>query len=260
MHTHFLPKRFAFMATSLLVVMTCHAAPSIQRATDPSTGGTVILTVNPGPGAQAYAVEEALTGAAWPVVISDGGVFDTYSGKIKWGPFVDGLERSFSYTLAGTDQTVNAVATVNADGTQEFTAGGAVTLGPLLSTFDGWRLSHFGYAQLQEFRSLPLVAVLGDGIPNLMRYATGYSPADPINGPLLKISPVGDGSLELEFPINSIAVQLGLSLEQSNDLIEWMAASLELTSEPMGPVQSRVTTSLSTRIGSPRFYRLRVAQ
>lgn len=58
----------------------------------------------PGPGTEAYAVEEELP-AGWTFLsASEGGVFDPLQRRIKWGPFTDSLRRTLGYqVLPATD-------------------------------------------------------------------------------------------------------------------------------------------------------------
>ena len=59
----------------------------------------VTLTVVPAPNVKTYAVED-LVPKGWQVVsISDGGSYDSYTGKLKWGPYFDSQARNLNATL-----------------------------------------------------------------------------------------------------------------------------------------------------------------
>ncbi len=77
--------------------------PSTYRA-----GQTISVTVSVAPDSQVglYGLEENIPAGCVPINL--GGGTSTPSGTIKWGPFVDGLPRDFSYTL-----TAPASATTN---------------------------------------------------------------------------------------------------------------------------------------------------
>jgi hypothetical protein len=59
----------------------------------------VSLVVSPPVGTPAYMVEEVLPAGFSPNNISSSGSWDATSRTITWGPFWDGLARSFTYTL-----------------------------------------------------------------------------------------------------------------------------------------------------------------
>src|ERR1035437_1224078 len=67
-----------------------------------STNGVnfgVLVVVDPPAGTPAYMVEEVLPTGFTPSNISSSGSWDAPSRTITWGPFWDGLPRSFTYTL-----------------------------------------------------------------------------------------------------------------------------------------------------------------
>ncbi|MEK7678385.1 MAG: immunoglobulin domain-containing protein [Verrucomicrobiota bacterium] len=96
---------------------------------------TVQLTATPSAGTQAYAIED-MPPVSWPVsAISDGGVFDASSGRVKFGPFFDATSRTVSYQLtAPTNPTgrVTFSGTASADGVDSV-IGGASEIGPVLA-------------------------------------------------------------------------------------------------------------------------------
>jgi hypothetical protein len=92
-------------------------------------------------GISAYAVEDTLP-AGWSVTnISDGGVFDSNSGVVLWGPFSDGISRALSYTTV-PPSNANVVVTLEGEG-----------------DFDGTSASITGQRQLTPSVSVPGTAI-----------------------------------------------------------------------------------------------------
>lgn len=68
----------------------------------PGTAFDVTLTAAPDAGTHVYAIEETPP-TNWVVgVVSHGGLFDTATGKIKWGPFADATSRVLTYRVTPT--------------------------------------------------------------------------------------------------------------------------------------------------------------
>jgi uncharacterized delta-60 repeat protein len=93
---------------------------------------TVTLTTAPADGTTAYAVEDYPPNG-WPASdISSGGEFDAVSGKVKWGPFLDGAPRTLTYRL-----------------TPPWTASGPASFTGV-SSFDGVSAQHTGSGEVRE--------------------------------------------------------------------------------------------------------------
>lgn len=60
---------------------------------------TVIIDANPDSGVNAYAVEDSVPNGWIVSNINEGGVFDSFQSKVKFGPFTDNNTRSFSYDI-----------------------------------------------------------------------------------------------------------------------------------------------------------------
>lgn len=75
----------------------------VTRFIPASIHGGGLLTLNdsasPSPNITAYAVEEVVPSGWLVVSISNGGVFDEFTGKIKWGPFFDSSSRNLTADL-----------------------------------------------------------------------------------------------------------------------------------------------------------------
>ncbi len=68
----------------------------------------VMLYAHPQPGVRAFAVEDHPP-TGWIVsAISDGGMFDPATGKVKFGPFFDGIWRTLSYEVSPVPGATNA--------------------------------------------------------------------------------------------------------------------------------------------------------
>lgn len=70
----------------------------------PGYATPVTLTVTPGATARVYTVEETVP-PGWTVLptdISNSGIFDANTGKVRWGPFFDSLARTFTYKVTAT--------------------------------------------------------------------------------------------------------------------------------------------------------------
>jgi hypothetical protein len=84
------------------------------------------IDVTPPAGTLAYAVEDQPP-AGWTVSnISDGGVFDGTTGRVKWGPFFDANSRMLTYDVtppAGTTGPVNWTGLASFDGVNEELGG-----------------------------------------------------------------------------------------------------------------------------------------
>jgi hypothetical protein len=96
----------------------------------PSIGSDVFLAVTPGSGVAIYFVEEVLPAGWQPSQISGGGAYDTQSGKLKWGPYLDDQPRTLAYQAMPPAQTSPQAAFAGIayfDG-QPVTIGGATNL------------------------------------------------------------------------------------------------------------------------------------
>ena len=77
------------------------AAVSTLSQTEYVPGQPVIVTIEVGvdSGAHAYATEDSPP-SDWLVSdISDGGIFDSVNGKVKWGPYSDTVSRNLQYQV-----------------------------------------------------------------------------------------------------------------------------------------------------------------
>ncbi len=80
----------------------------------------ITITLTPSDSKQCTAIEENIPQGAFPQNISDGGVFNSIQGKIKWGPWgLESLPNTVSYkinTLPGTEESFVLSGIVSSDG------------------------------------------------------------------------------------------------------------------------------------------------
>jgi len=115
-------------------VATCslpaHYAPLIEV--------TVTITVTPDAGVVAQAIQDAPP-AGWTVraaSITEGGIWDGATGRVKWGPFFDNTARTLQYAVtppAGATGTAVFVGTASFDGVNQ-AIGGSRTITPIPPT------------------------------------------------------------------------------------------------------------------------------
>jgi hypothetical protein len=110
----------AGMATSqpATLTVTPPVAGFVTRHLPAGYMGGVSLTVSlvcaPPAGASVYAVEDRPPAGWIPGLISDGGVFDVVSGKVKYGPFFDNTARTLTCQITPPVGTTNRVCLVGA--------------------------------------------------------------------------------------------------------------------------------------------------
>ena len=138
-------------APPMLWVNCTPVTPPAQAASETTAGASATRTVAAGAGfftvtiktspagASAYAIEEAPpAGPGWIVSeITDDGHFDAAAGRVRWGPFHDGQDRTFTYRLTGPDTSSLGVFTgiLSTDGTDRPVAGVQTTV-PLPADLD----------------------------------------------------------------------------------------------------------------------------
>jgi len=110
----------AGMATSqpATLIVTPPVVGFVTRHLPAGYLGGVLLTVSlvcaPPVGASVYAVEDRPPTGWIPGLVSDGGVFDAVSGKVKYGPFFDNVARTLTYQITPPAGITNRVCFVGA--------------------------------------------------------------------------------------------------------------------------------------------------
>ena len=83
------------------------------------------LAASPSTYAACYTVEEFLPDGLSATNITHGGIWNSDTDTIKWGPFRDGVSRDFSYTPVGTDVVYSASGRISVDGVSTLIHGDA---------------------------------------------------------------------------------------------------------------------------------------
>ena len=110
-----------------------------QASFVPGSSVDVSVQLQPQPGVAIYFLEETVPPGSSPDGIGQNGLFDSQSGKIKWGPFVDDLPRTLTYRLttpAGAGPALGLAGVAYFDGSPSTVDGASNVqrnLSPLLS-------------------------------------------------------------------------------------------------------------------------------
>lgn len=152
-----------------------------------------------------------------------------------------------------------AVVTITCDGEQRtFTL--TQSAAPPLTGYDKWKKDKFP-AGTTEDDMAPGASPAGDGISNLMKYATGLDPLKPCGSVTTLTVRKEEGSQEylvLDWPVNTEAVDVVFSVESSADLKTW---NEEETVVPAGSKgEYRDTVAIDENAPQRRFLRLKVTR
>lgn len=119
-----------------------------------------------------------------------------------------------------------------------------------------WKVSHFSAEELRDGRSDDSSILGNDRNSNLLRYALGYGPRDPM--PTLLTMRIGTEQFEVITPKVPKRPDIACQLEASIDLRSWVAAvsdlSLAATTQPAGSTDTPSTFP----IGVARYFRLKI--
>src|ERR1035437_2400007 len=200
----------------------------------------------------------------------EGDLFGSNSRSTKWshGVIFVFLLNSLAPDASGNDVDIalngtltSSVAVISNSGIWPTNDLFAATL-----SYEAWRVKYFSTSELAD----PTVSgddadPDGDGIPNLLEYASGTDPRVPNEPPKLVASvSASDGgpSLVVSFRRLLLAYELDYSVEASEDLHTWSPVTGE-ADEPSLNADGTVTASVhagSPADASARFFRLRVAR
>lgn len=127
------------------------------------------------------------------------------------------------------------------------------------SPYEQWKKEHFADGTPQD-QTTPDACPAGDGISNLMKYATGMDPTRPCGSvTTLKIMEEdGQRRLALEWPVNPDATDVTFTVESTEDLVRWRE---EETVEPAGNhAVHRDSAVIDENAPQRRFLRLKVTR
>lgn len=192
-------------------------------------------------------------------------------------PAMTGEEQEQRWKLVeGTALSMAALPSVSYDGAsaeawtragsfslkQENTAAGSALVLAWTRTpspYDQWKKDHFP-GGTPESQTAPDACPAGDGITNLMKYATGLDPNKPC-GSVTTLGTRGENGgrrLVLEWPVNPAATDVTFSVESAEDLVTWKE---EATVEPSGNRAEYVdAVAIDGNAPVRRFLRLKVTR
>lgn len=151
-----------------------------------------------------------------------------------------------------------AVVTVQCDGEQRtFTLTQSVAPAP--AGYDKWKEDNFADGTPED-QMAPDACPAGDGVTNLMKYATGLDPNKPCGSvtELVIREEAGKKYLVLSWPVNPEATDVAFSVESSSDLKEWADEGVVAPSGVRG--EFRDTVAVEESSPSRRFLRLKVTR
>lgn len=163
-----------------------------------------------------------------------------------------------SVAANGQETGRTAVVTISCDGEQRtFTVNQDAA--PPLTGYDKWKKDKFP-AGTPEHDMSPDASPAGDGITNLMKYATGLDPLKPCGSvtTLTVREESGAQYLVLGWPVNTEASDVAFSVESSTDLKAW---SQEGAVVPSGArAEYHDTVAIDETAPKRRFLRLKVTR
>lgn len=151
-----------------------------------------------------------------------------------------------------------AVVTVRCDG-EERTFTLTQSAAPAPAGYDKWKKDNFRDGTSED-RMAPDACPAGDGVTNLMKYATGLDPNKPC-GSVTKLVIREEGGkkyLVLSWPVNPEATDVAFTVESSSDLKSWVDEGAVAPDGVRG--EFRDTAALEESAPVRRFLRLKVAR
>lgn len=129
------------------------------------------------------------------------------------------------------------------------------------TAFDLWRVQNFEVAELNDPKlSDPQAEAIGDGMPNLLKYALGLTPFERVTGDQLDAGTTQDGKLFIRFYRDPNATDIIYLIESSIDLSDWSQVLFDSSETPAIPNSDGALHEVSIPIEGElrRFIRLRV--
>ena len=200
----------------------------------------------------------------------EGDLFGSNSRSTKWshGVIFVFLLNSLAPDASGNDVDTDLNSSLTSSIAALTNSGSWPTNDLFAATlcYQAWRAKYFSTSELAD----PAVSgddadPDGDGIPNLIEYASGTNPRVPNEAPKLvaSLSASGGGpSLVVSFRRLLLAYELDYNLEASPDLQSWSPVTGEVDEASLN-ADGTVTTSVhagSPADSSSRFFRLRVSR
>lgn len=128
-------------------------------------------------------------------------------------------------------------------------------------TWDEWKEDEIASRDPDTDQTGPTDSPAGDGIPNLLKYATGLDPLKPC-GNVVQISTEktnGGAFLVLAWPVNQEATGIRHLVESSEDLQTWTEMA-EVETEGKSSAIFRDTVPINAESPPRRFLRLKISR
>jgi beta-glucosidase-like glycosyl hydrolase len=159
-----------------------------------------------------------------------------------------------------------SVRAVDGAGNEIRNTDGSRALGTALSPLDAWRLAQFGTIDSADPQGGDSASPLGDGLPNLLKYALGIDPATPARMEDLPSIEIIDDHLALSFVRLKDATDIVYAVEAADELGgSWteiwnsVGEPYEGGESPFELLSVEDVKSLSSSPGETRFLRLEVS-
>lgn len=238
-----------FLAGALFPSMLC-ADATRELLADGRFG--LVISVTPPPGTKAYAVEEKLPVGIDVISIEEDGVWDPYTRKVKWGPFIDAAPRELrlEFIEAGGSFFFEGWSAFDDSGATMTTGISMIQRADPQTYFAGWLRLNFPGAQ-----SLPGANSIlpGARLPLIAQYAMGIEPGSA-DYPF-QITDTAQ-QLELHFQRDNRRSDIDLVLEHSTDLEDWAPVDFkEATAIPLDEGREQIQIPIDPS-DSAAFYRL----
>lgn len=255
-------KTGAVLIFVLYFVVPCASlsAASLIRTVGGESMSLVLLEAIPDQGTVVYAIEDQLPEGVYPRDISEGGRYDTFLNKVKWGPFFDDQTRVVSYELVvSIEQEVALVGAVSWDGLEPQAADGPDSAVVPGGGFYSWILERFGVEALLSDQSDPTGDLDNDHVSLLGEFAFGLDPF-AIDQPLTRLRLDDQSQLELSIQKRDELGEVTLKFWRSIDMLEWSEfdPGETLRREELGDGIIAVDYAIP-RAGSAEFFQLRLS-
>ena len=153
-----------------------------------------------------------------------------------------------------------AVITVQCDGEQRtFTL--TQSAAPAPTGYDKWKKDNFPPGTTED-QMAPGACPAGDGITNLMKYATGLpalKPCGNVTKLVLEADADGKNYLKLSWPVNPEATDVKHEVESSTDMVTWMMVA-EVDVKGVTGAEYRDTEAVGANSTARKFLRLKVTR
>lgn len=128
-------------------------------------------------------------------------------------------------------------------------------------TWDEWKEDEITSRDPDTDQTGPNDSPAGDGIPNLLKYATGLDPLKPC-GSVVQVSTVAAGGgafLALDWPVNPEATGIRHLVEASEDLRTWEEAG-EVETEGKRSATFQDAVPINAEAPRQHFLRLKISR